>query len=127
MDKFKKTLALADKFELKLSVAQAATSAQAADVETALKTANVFDVSDKVAPLLNDAKVPGDAKVAVSIVVDSHLNPTYVVKLDPANPAASAKLGQLIKGKFSAAMKKALVDAKLNVADKVQADWVHFD
>jgi hypothetical protein len=97
---------LANKFSRKLALAQATNTAQAADVEDALKAASLFDISDKVSPLLDGAKVSGDAKVAISIVVDKQLTTHYVVALDPPAPAASAALASSLKKAFGDKMKK---------------------
>lgn len=114
---------LADRFARKLSLAQTS-SAQAGDIETALKAANLWEKAPEVAPLLNAAGVADDASVAVSIIVVKGLDVKYHVDTSP--PAAAIKLAALLKAKYGAAMKAALVAAKLNVADTVTVSWLHF-
>jgi ribosomal protein L11 len=114
---------LADRFARKLSLGQS-NSAQAGDIEGALKAAGLWEKAPEVAPLLNAAGVADDATVAVSIIVDNKLDVKYHVDTSP--PAAAIKLAALLKAKFGAAMKGALVAAKLSVAETVTLNWLHF-
>lgn len=99
-------------------------TAQAGDIETALRAANLWDKASEVSPLLNAAGVSDDASVKISIVVDAKLDVKYHVETQP--PAAAIKLAALLKNKYSAAMKQALVAAKLTVADTITLGWLTF-
>lgn len=114
---------LADRFARKLALGQSQ-SAQPSDIEAALKAAGLWEKAPEVAPLLNAAGVADDATVAVSIIVDAHLDVKYHVDTNP--PAAALKLASLLKSKYGAAMKGALVAAKLTVADTMTLSWLHF-
>jgi ribosomal protein L11 len=124
---------LAERFARKLSLGQMGGeapqplltgSAQAGDIEGALKAAGLWEKAPEVAPLLNAAGVADDASVAVSIIVDNKMDVKYHVDTSP--PAAALKLASLLKSKYGAAMKAALVAAKLTVADTVTVSWLHF-
>jgi hypothetical protein len=117
---------LARRFELIL-IKQSAqqTSAQAADVEDALRSANLFDISDKVSPLINAAKIPDDASVNLSMTFDRALNPSYIVQTNPPSPAANTLSG-LLKKHFAGPMKQALIQKQLNIADTINLNWLKF-
>lgn len=115
---------MADQFEQLTSEAQM-TSAQPGDIEQALKQAGLFELSDKVAPLLNTAKVPDTSSVQINMVVDKGMNVGFLVTLNPPSNAGNALAG-LLKRQFSGAMKQALIKAKLNVADTVSLKWLTF-
>lgn len=121
----KQVFAIADKFEQIITKAQIHASTQSGDVEAALKIAGLFDVSSQVAPFLDQAKVPENASVDISIVVDKHLNPNYSVTLTPASSAAHM-LANIIKQHYAVPMKKAFINARLNVADTLSVKWLHF-
>jgi len=126
MDSLKKMAQLADIFEQKLEkFSQIAASAQKEDIERALKAAQLWELSDTVATMLNQAGVPSDASVTIDILVDKVLNVQYLVSTLPSHPSA-AKLSQLLKNAFSSKMKAALQTAKLTVADTVTANWLKF-
>lgn len=114
---------LADRFARKIVLGQAS-SAQAGDIETALRAAGLWDKAAEVSPLLNAAGVSDDASVKVAIVVDGKLDVKYHVDTQP--PAAAIKLAALLRNKYGAAMKAALHAAKLTVADTVTVNWLTF-
>lgn len=114
---------LADRFARKLSLGQTP-SAQAGDIEVALKNQGLWDKAAEVSPMLNAAGVADDATVAISIVVDSKLDIKYHVQTQP--PAAAIKLAAALRAKYAAAMRAAIQAAKLSVADTVTLNWLTF-
>lgn len=114
---------LADLFTRKIVLGQAS-SAQSGDIETALRSAGLWEKSQEVAPLLNQVGVADDASVAISIIVDSKLDVKFHVDTKP--PAAAIKLAAALRTKYGAAMKAAIQAAKLTVADTVTLNWMHF-
>jgi hypothetical protein len=120
--KYRKLLELALEFE---KFAQAF-SAQSGDIQVALEKANLFNIPNLVSPLVTQANVPDDATVAITIIVSKGPTVGYSVVINPENPAASKKLSALIKAKFSLAMVKAIVAAKLNVDSNITVKWLTF-
>lgn len=118
-----KLLKLAERFSRKISLAQQS-SAQAGDIENALKAARLWDLSQAVSPLLNQAGVSDTAPVKITIVVDSKLDVKFTVETQP--PAAALKLAGLLRTKYSAAMKAAIAAAKLSVAETLTVPWLTF-
>lgn len=102
------------------------TSAQAGDIENALRKANLWDKANEVAPALNQAAVSDTATVQISIVVNKDLSVGFAVMLNPRNDAASNKLSALLRNKYSAAMKGALKAAALVVSDKLVIKWLNY-
>jgi hypothetical protein len=100
-------------------------SAQAGDIETALKKANLFNKQADVAALLPKAKVPDGVSLNISIVVSKGLNVSFRVATNPNDPSG-ARLAALLSGKFAAPMKAALQKAKLTVTDTVTVGWLTF-
>lgn len=123
MSSVDKLTKLADRFARKLSLAQVPT-AQAGDIENALKAAGLWERSAEVAPLLNQAGVADDASVAISIMVDSKLDVKYHVQTQP--PAAAIKLAGLLRARYAQGMKGAIQAAKLAVAETITLNWLHF-
>jgi hypothetical protein len=101
------------------------TSAQSSDVEDVLAKAGLWNVSDQVAPLLDAAKVPEECKVKIGLSVDKTYNISFIALLDPQN-AAAKMLSISLKKKFGDAMKKALLNAKLNITDTLTLKWLSF-
>lgn len=124
MTNVKKIARLADRYELKISLAQTQ-GAQAGDIETALKSAGLWVASDQIAPMLTTAKVPEDVAVSVSVVVDKGLAVRFQVQTTPNSPTG-ATLAKLLERAYSAKMSKALKDAQLSVADTVTAKLANF-
>lgn len=114
---------LAKKFQIKLAQT---VSAQPDTIEEVLTGAGLWQLSDKVSPLLNTAHVPEDCKVHIAILIDHALNVSFRVDLDPQNHPASVALSRLLKMKFSAAMKQALIKAKVDVAGTMEVGWLNF-
>ena len=102
------------------------TSAQAGDVENALKKANLWELAAQVSPLLNEAGVPDDASVAINIIVDKGPMVKYAVLLNPPNAGMANKLAVSLNRHYSAAMSKALKDANLNVDSTITVNWLKF-
>lgn len=125
MKNIEKLLKLADKIEKRLKKEAQMTSAQASDVEDALKAAGLWELSSNVSPMLNAAGVPESATVQINIVVDKTLRVSFVVSLNP--PHASALiLARLLKNAYAGKMGAALTAAKLSVADTLTVKWLTF-
>lgn len=120
-----KIIQLGKEIEKRLLVKAQAMSAQPDDIEQALRTAGLYDISNQVAPLLNAAGVPENVSLKIGIDVDPHLNVGYTVAASPNHPSAHA-LSRLLKMKFAPKMKSALQSAKLNVAGPMQIGWLNF-
>lgn len=125
MKSLEKMASLADKLERTLEKYSQVVGAQSADIEDALKAANLWDLSGAVAPMLNQAGVPETASVATSIIVDKMLNVNFLVTTTPPH-ASAAKLSQLLKNTYALKMKAALQAAKLSVADTISVKWITF-
>jgi hypothetical protein len=125
MKSLEKMSSLADRFEQKLLKQAQVVSAQSGTIQDALTAAKLWELSDQVVPMLNQAGVPENASVATSIVVDKLLNVNILVTTTPPH-ASAAKLAQLLKNSFSAKMKAALQAAKLSVADTITVGWLTF-
>jgi hypothetical protein len=100
-------------------------SAQAGDIEEALKKAGLWNKTNEIAPLLNQAGVPEDAKVFIRIKVDKRLNVKILVKTKPDHKSArtlEGKLNQLYASKMKAALQK----QQLEVADTIELAWINF-
>jgi hypothetical protein len=85
---------LADRLERTLEKHSQVVGAQSADIEDALKAANLWDLSAGVAQLLNQAGVPETASVSTSIIVDKLLNVSFLATTTPPH-ASAAKLSHL--------------------------------
>jgi hypothetical protein len=125
MKSLEKLLKLADRFESKLKKRSQSQGAQAGEIERALKGAGLWVSSDEIAPLLNQAKIPGDVSLDIQIVVDSGLNVKFLVISTPSHVSASV-LGKLLEKKYAVSMSKALRDAQLHVTDTVTAKLATF-
>ena len=90
-------------------------SAQAGDIEMALKEADLWVSTKEIAPLLNTAKVPETASVNISVSVDQNLNVKFIVQTDPKSNSANT-LSKLLEKQYSSKMSKALKSAKLSAA-----------
>lgn len=108
-----------------VSAANPTTSSQAADVEAALSSAGLWNLSDQVASLLNIVKVPEDCKITIGLAVDKLYNISYIVVLNPQHPSAKV-LSLELKKKFGDAMKKALISTKLHITDTITLKWLSF-
>lgn len=122
---FKKITELADRFEIKLSLAQAKTSAQPAEIEKILRDAGAFPMPDSMSPLLDTAKVPASVKLKIGIIVGANLNIKFKVVTNP-NDASGAALSKLLDSKFSGGMTQVLKKAKVEVAETVDVDIATF-
>lgn len=125
MENFKQLLRLAKRLELKYVTAQK-TTAQAGDIETALKAANLWELSNEVSPLLDKAKVPSDASVEIKINVKSGPSVSFTALINPSNPSAAQTLSLLLLKQFSKRMMEALKKAGLDVSDMVVVNWLNF-
>ena len=114
----------ADEFEKLVARAQMP-SAQSGDVENVLKSSGLFDVANQVSPFLDQAGIPGNASVEINLLIDKHLNPSFIVITNPPSPTAS-KLSGLLKQHFAMPIKKALTNAKLNIVDTLDIKWLKF-
>jgi hypothetical protein len=121
--KFNKLITLADIFSKKAT--GATTTAQAADVEDALTKAGLWNISNQVAPMLTTAQVPNDCKVSLGLAVDKSYNISFIVVLNPSHDSSKV-LSMELKKKFGDVMKKALMAAKLNIADTITVKWLTF-
>lgn len=145
MDYVKKLFKIAKIIDLKLKYAQDLadqdavplnyTSAQAGDIQSALgqgsPPTNFYSkaVENEIGQLLNTAKVSETAKVTILINVDSQLNCSYSVLLDPVTPAnktSAGALSKLLHQKYSSQMKKTLSEKGISVSDIVTANWFNF-
>lgn len=102
------------------------TSAQAGDIENALRKANLWDKAGEIAPTLNQASVSDSATVQVSLVVNKDLSVGFIVSLNPRDDRASSKLSGILRSKYSAAMKSAIKAAGLAVSDKLVVKWLSY-
>ena len=101
-------------------------TAQPGDVQTALEQANIWNKQAVVSPMLNQAGVPDDAAVSISILVSQGPKVGFNVILEPKNPKVSVTLSNLLKQTFSIPMTKAIQAAKLNVASLLVVNWLKF-
>jgi hypothetical protein len=108
-----------------ISKAQVA-SAQAGDIENALKKHGLWDLANEVSPLLNAARVPESAAVKINMVVDKTLMPHFAVALDPPNSTSQLALARLLQQKYGAKMQAALKAENLAVAENVNVGWLTF-
>jgi hypothetical protein len=113
---------LAIRFEKQAQVV----SAQPGDIQNCLENAKLWNLSTAVSPILNQAGVPDDASVNISILVSEGPSVAYDVVLTPPNPKVSAQLNRFLKQKLSTIMTNALKTAKLNVTDVVTVKWLTF-
>lgn len=119
---FNKLIILATMFSKQ---ANGTTTAQAADVEDVLAKAGLWNVSDQVSGLLTTVQVPDDCKISLGLAVDKAYNISFIVVLNPAHNSSKALSAEL-KKKFGDSMKKALMAAKLNIADTITVKWLSF-
>lgn len=115
MKSLKKLGELADRFAVKLSLAQ---TAQSGDIEKVLRDAGVFPAPEAIAPLLNDAKVPDNVSLKIGIMVDSAFNVKFTVVPSPASPSGDA-LAKLLNVKFAPALSQALKKSQLGIEGSV--------
>jgi len=125
MENFKKLLRLAKRFELKYIVAQKV-SAQAGDVEATLKSAGLWELSNQVSSLLDQARVPSDASVDIKINIKPGNEVSFTVLTNPANPKASQTLALLLSKSFSRKMSEVLAKSGLGVGESVVLNWLTF-
>ena len=114
---------LAERFARKLSLGQAQVVNELDLVTDALKAAGLWDKSGEVAPMLTAAGCSDDP-VTITFSVDKGLNFKYHVTCTP--PAAAIKLANLVRVKYGAAMKDALVKAKVALTAPVDSKWLEF-
>lgn len=100
-------------------------SAQSADIEQALKASNLWDKGNEVARLLQTNKVPDDITLKIGMVIDKALNVNFIVRSSKPTDT-TATLALALKNTYALPMKKALQNAKINVNDKVQVNWLAF-
>lgn len=124
----RKVISLGKKIEQKLVITAQTMSAQPDEVEKVLANAGLFGPNfdnTQVAPLLNAAGVPETAKVQTILHIDSNLNVTVIVHMDPLH-ASQNVLGRLLKAKFGGAVSKALKDAHLTITGTLDVKWSTF-
>ncbi|HEY5268234.1 MAG TPA: hypothetical protein VII94_03820 [Candidatus Saccharimonadales bacterium] len=119
-------LKLASRFEQILKKEAITMQAAPEDIENALKSANLFDTSNIVGPLLNTANIPADSSVTLNIQFDTKANPNYLVDVQPPNPVQSNKLANLLKSKFFSPMKSAITKANLEITNPIEIKWLKF-
>ena len=105
---------------------EAARPATSGDVEAALKKAGLFNQADTVSPLLDTAGITSGTQVKVSILVGADSAPDFQVSLTPPDPQTANNLTGLLRARFSSSMKKAILDAGLNVTEPVKVIWLSF-
>jgi len=125
MNAVKELLKVAEKIENRFRKLAQMVSAQPSDIEAALRQANLWDLSNQVAPLLNSAGVPESAAVKINIVVDKNLQVHFVVDLTPTH-ASAVRLAGLLRNAYGSKMNQALAAAKLTVADTITLNWMTF-
>lgn len=103
MSSVDKLFKLADRLARKISLGQ---SAQPGDIQSNLQEARLWDLTNDLFPLLDQADIPAGVPVHLDIVVDSNFNVTYPVKTKDA--AKGQKLSVLVKSKYGQAMSDAL-------------------
>lgn len=101
-------------------------SAQPGDVETALKSASLWDLTKDVAGLLNVAGVPDSSSVELQIVVSAGPKISFNSVLSPDVPGIGSKLSTLLNKKYGAVMSGALTKAGLNVEEPISVSWLKF-
>lgn len=116
---------LLNKINLFYKLAQM-TSAQPGEVETALKNANLWELSKEVSPLVAAAQVPDNAAINLQIVVSPGPKISFNSLLEPGMPPASGKLSALLAKKYSAIMSAALAKVGLNVEEPIVVGWLTF-
>lgn len=105
---------LADRFARKISLGQLKPEpklpmpAQPGDIPDALEAANLWARPDDIFPLADEAGLPSNVSVVLSITVDANLNVTFGVQTSPATPAGAAKLKTLLVQKYSSPFKEAI-------------------
>jgi len=114
---------LAEHFANKISLAQAQMETQPAQIEQILQAAGLWDKANEVSPLLSAAGVDNDP-VVINFQVDPQLNIKFLVTASP--PPAATKLAGLLKNKYAAAMKAALVKAGAKREAPVDIKWLTF-
>ncbi len=125
MENFKKLLRFAKMLELKYIIAQKV-SAQAGDIEQALKGEGVWDLANQVSPLVDAAKVPSDASVQIELTVSPGPVVNFVALINPSNPKVAQTLLALLIKNFSNKMTAALKKSGLNVDSEVRVKWLTF-
>lgn len=119
MKSLQKLAHLADRFELKMSLAQAPSfSAQSGEIEKVLRDANAFPSPEAISPLLNTAKVPESASVTIRALIDPTLSVKFSAVTMP-NDISSGSLSKLLDSQFASNMAQALKKANIKVADTV--------
>lgn len=127
MENFKKLLSVAKKLELKYIVAQAPSfSAQPVEIETALKRAGLWELSNQISPLMDTAKVPSNASADIKLEVKPGPTVSFSALVDPTNPKAAQTLSMLLFKNFSNKMSNALKSAGVNVTDTIIVNWLKF-
>lgn len=131
MNALNNLLAVAKKLEQKLFIKAQVSSAQAGDIENALKQAGLWELSNQVSPMLNTAGVPDNVKVQIDLMVDRNLNVKFMVSTVPPHGSA-LRLAALLQGRptdnasLANKMRNALRAAKLSVADTLKVSWLNF-
>lgn len=101
-------------------------TAQPGDIQTALEQANLWNMQKAVAPMLNQAGVPEDATVNISVLADTGPKVGYNVLLQPNNPKISNTLAALLKQKFAPAMTDALKKSNVSINSLMVVNWLKF-
>jgi len=119
MNSVDKLFKLADRLARKISLGQKV----AGDFQDVLQAAGLWDKAAEVSPMLATAGVD-DGPVAITIHFDKALNIKFLVSATP--PAAATKLAAMLTAKYAAAMKAAVVAAKLTVMETMDVKWLTF-
>jgi hypothetical protein len=105
-------------------------SAQAADVEDALKDKDLWsDTGSRYGKLLNDANVPNGVNVTTTITVDQALNVHITVTTSPTDPSGAALerlLNSKCDGPFKAAIKEYFNRKGLTVTQSLTVNWLNW-
>ena len=113
---------LANKFRIII----ADQSAQAGDIETALKAANLWDLSKDVAPLVAASGIPDSCSIDIKINVSEGPAVSFSVITSPESVEPSKALEASLLKKFASTMTTALSKAGLNVTQIVTVNWLKF-
>lgn len=123
MKSLAKLTALANRFKIKLAQN---VSAQPGDIESSLKSAQLWDLSKDVASLVAAAGVPDTSTIDLHIVVSTGPVVGFDPVLTPEAPQAADKLKTLLIKKYALPMATALQKAGMSVAEPVTVSWLKY-
>lgn len=118
MKSIDKLLQLAEKFE-KRAQSEPAT---AGDVVSALRHANLWNVSSSVAPLLGRLGAADRTTASISLTVSPGPDVSFSVVTTPDNQDLSQRLAVVLKQKFGSLMIPVL--RQVNIVDPITVNWL---